>query len=126
MAANVHRNPKSLANLMPKWPKGQSGNPGGRPPIPRVAVEAALANSLDAVVTLAQIRDDTKMAPGIRVKACQVLLERAFGKPTKGSIETATPARESMLKLGLLTNEELAILERLLLKASCGGNAKPK
>lgn len=61
--------------------KGQSGNPLGRPKIPREVIDAARAHSLDAIETLAKmLRSRNPMA---RIKAANSLLDRAWGKPTQ-------------------------------------------
>src|SRR5829696_8306401 len=77
---SVH--PNSLANLRPVQP-GQALNPGGRPKIPAEVREAALALTLKAIKTLGDIMEDESVSPGVRVTACERILDRALGKPAQ-------------------------------------------
>ena len=113
------RHPNSLANLKPKWAKGQSGNLAGRPPIPRDVVAAAQAKSLEAITTLVDIREDPEVPPGVRMSACKVLLDRAWGKPHRVAVAVEAPDSAS-LDFNALSVEELAMLESLLSKAMRG------
>lgn len=70
--------------IQPRWQKGQSGNPKGRPKMPdiREAMTALLADekngktALDAI--LARLR---QMAVDGNLKAAEMLLNRAYGQP---------------------------------------------
>jgi len=116
MAPDTSRNPRSLANLKPKWPKGTSGNPAGRAPVPRSVVEAARAESLDSIRTLAAIRDDERQPTAIRAAACCALLDRAWGKPGQ-SISVKEEVPTSPLDFRSLSEDELLTMEALLDKA---------
>jgi hypothetical protein len=63
------------------FPKGVSGNPGGRPKAVRKVVELAQANTPAAIQTLIEIHSDPKVDPRARVAAANALLDRALGKP---------------------------------------------
>lgn len=67
----------------PNWVKGASGNPKGRPKIPREVLESARALSMEALETLADVMRDTKATASARVTAAQTILDRAWGKPTQ-------------------------------------------
>lgn len=67
---------------MARFTKGQTGNPGGRPKIPADIVEAAKAYSMTAIETLASICAEST-DDGMRIKAAELLLNRAWGKPAK-------------------------------------------
>ena len=61
-----------------KWSKGQSGNPGGRPKEAHDVKELARTYTVEAIEKLATwMRSDN---PKASVSACNVLLERAWGK----------------------------------------------
>jgi hypothetical protein len=75
-------NAKSLANLRPVQP-GQVLNPGGRPKIPAEVREAAMALTPKAIETLGKIMEDERVPPGVRVTACERILDRALGKPAQ-------------------------------------------
>jgi hypothetical protein len=67
-------------NLKP-FGKGKSGNPGGRPAIPQEVKDMARAASLEAIERAVYwMRSDDSAAS---LKAAQLLLERAYGKPTQ-------------------------------------------
>lgn len=65
------------------FPKGVSGNPGGRPK--EVAEVRALAkeHSAMAVTTLADIAGDEQVDPRARVAAATALLDRGWGRPSQ-------------------------------------------
>jgi hypothetical protein len=63
--------------------KGQSGNPGGRKPIPPEVKELARAYSEEAIKTLATVMNDKKAPASARVMAANAIIDRAYGKPTQ-------------------------------------------
>jgi len=74
-----------------KFKKGQSGNPGGRPKENAEVKELAREYGEAAVARLAQLMKSKNER--VAVAACQVLLDRGYGKPQQqvamsGSIGT--------------------------------------
>lgn len=72
--------PKS--NLRP-FKKGQSGNPGGRKPIPPEVKELARAESVNAIRALARVMNAKTAPHAAIVAAANSLLDRGYGKPTQ-------------------------------------------
>ena len=63
------------------WKKGVSGNPGGRPGVPKHVRELAKQHTEMSIYALAKIvGDETEKVSG-RVRAAEVLLNRAWGRP---------------------------------------------
>ena len=92
-----------------RFQKGQSGNPGGRPKIPRDVKEAARAMSIEALDTLGEIMRDPKQTGAARVAAANSILDRAWGKAT----QHITTERVQELTDEELTQELEATLEAL-------------
>jgi hypothetical protein len=63
------------------WPKGVSGNPGGRPKEIIEVVKAARERTAAALATLDRVMADEKASPSARVTAALGILERGWGKP---------------------------------------------
>jgi len=65
--------------------KGQSGNPGGRPPavLPdgRTIADVAREHTADAIETLAKIMRDDEQPGAARVSAANAILDRGWGRP---------------------------------------------
>ena len=89
------------------FPKGVSGNPGGRPKVLGDVQELARQRSPEAINTLATIMDDPKAPPAARVAAANSLLDRGYGKPTQPISQTLTKIDPSTM-----SDAELATIVR--------------
>jgi hypothetical protein len=66
-----------------RYPKGQSGNPGGRAKMPAEVRDMLTAKAKDAVETCIKHLKDGD--PRVSLKAAELLLDRAYRKPTPAS-----------------------------------------
>lgn len=89
------------------FPKGVSGNPGGRPKVLGDVQELAREQSPQAINTLAKIMNDEKTPPAARVAAANALLDRGYGKPTQPISKTLAKVDPSSM-----TDEELAAIAK--------------
>lgn len=87
------------------FPKGISGNPGGRPKVLGEVQELARQKSPEAVNTLSNIMHDEKAPPAARVAAANALLDRGYGKPTQQISQTLAKIDPSSI-----SDEELAAI----------------
>ena len=96
---------------MPYGPKpfkpGISGNPGGRPKIAAELVALARENMTEALGVILAVMRNKKAGPALRMKAAELVIERAVGRVPQGEANK-DPAE-------LLSNEELlaAIAQQL-------------
>lgn len=79
-----------MARFMP----GQSGNPSGRPK--QTASERKTLGKLKKLTdrvpeTLQSLLDDDKTPAPLKVKICEMLLDRTFGKAIPAVSETTSP-----------------------------------
>jgi hypothetical protein len=65
-----------MAKNSTRFQPGQSGNPGGRPKLPKELRDAIDAHSLPAIQTLAEIMKDTGATKAARVRAAEALLRK--------------------------------------------------
>jgi hypothetical protein len=86
----------------PKWVKGVSGNPNGRPKVPRNVVEMARAASPEAIEALISIMRNKEAMPSARASAANSILDRAWGKPVQMNVNVNTETIDG------LTDEELS------------------
>jgi len=63
------------------WPKGVSGNPGGRPKEVGHVRELARQHTETAIRTLVEIATDPGQPGRARVAAAEAILDRAWGRP---------------------------------------------
>ena len=89
------------------FPKGVSGNPGGRPKVLGDVQELARQQSPDAINTLVAIMQNEKAPPAARVAAANSLLDRGYGKPTQPISQTLTKIDPSTM-----SDAELAAIVR--------------
>lgn len=81
-----------------RFEKGQSGNPGGRPPRRladgRSLTELAREKTADALAALMAVLEDNRSPAAARVTAATALLDRGWGRPPQTilSIEKELPA----------------------------------
>ena len=68
---------------MPKFEKGKSGNPGGRPKAMREVEALAQKHTAEAITELARIYKNSP-SDSARVAAINSILDRAWGKPRQG------------------------------------------
>jgi hypothetical protein len=90
----------------PKWVKGQSGNPGGRPKADYRIKELAKEKTPLALNTLAYVCEHGENE-GARVAAAEALLNRGWGKPTQTIEANVTHAVAADM-----TDEELIDIAR--------------
>ena len=63
---------------------GISGNPGGRPKMPEEFRQLARENSIPALQVVVNILKNPASANKDRLKAAEIILDRAWGKPVQG------------------------------------------
>jgi len=97
-----------------RFAKGQSGNPGGRAKMPSEVREMLTAKAEDAVKSITSHLDNED--PRIALKAAELLLDRAYGKPQQASehIQIDLPADTKDVA-------ELVAMHAALLRATASG-----
>lgn len=68
---------------MPKWAKGESGNPGGRPSGLGEIREIARKHTDAAIETLVKVMENKEASPSAQVAAATALLDRGWGRPAQ-------------------------------------------
>ena len=63
--------------------KGESGNPGGRPKLPKEFIERAREKSFEALEYLIETVGNKDVADTVRVRAAETIIAYGFGKPTQ-------------------------------------------
>lgn len=72
------------------FPPGHSGNPSGRPKALVAVEEAARQHTPAAIETLGAIMQDATQPTAARVRAAEILLDRAWGRPRQ-AVEASGP-----------------------------------
>jgi hypothetical protein len=90
-----------------KFPKGQSGNPGGRPKVLGEVQELARQHAPSAIAELARLALKAKSETA-RIAAIRELLDRSYGRPRQ-SMEVSGPAGDPLDPLRVLMQEIEAI-----------------
>ena len=62
---------------------GQSGNPNGRPKQPKEFKDLVKANTVPALQAVIEIMNDPHTKPNDRLKAAELIIDRAYGKATQ-------------------------------------------
>jgi hypothetical protein len=101
------------------FPKGISGNPGGRPKVLGDVQELARQKSPEAITTLANIMQDEKAPPAARVAAANALLDRGYGKPTQPISQTLSKVDPSSISDEEFTH--LLVLRAVRHRCHCCG-----
>ena len=82
--------------------RGVSGNPGGRPKQVAEVVELARQLTPDAISCLTSIMQDYDQPPAARVRAADILLQRAWGAPVATVDQTVRHERPRSTAADLL------------------------
>ena len=90
-----------------RFPKGVSGNPGGRPKVVADVREATRRHCMSAIETLARIAKDKTAPPAAQVAAACAILDRGYGKPMQQTMVHKSPIE------GLSEDELIALIEVL-------------
>ena len=90
----------------PRWVKGVSGNPSGRPKedaLVREAKDLARAKCPAAIERLVQLMDSADEK--VSLAACNSVLDRGIGKPLQAVEHTAQGGFFDMLAMALITQQ---------------------
>ena len=90
-----------------KFPKGQSGNPGGRPKVLGEVQELARQHAPSVIAEFARLALKPKNETA-RIAAIRELLDRGYGRPRQ-AMEVSAPAADPLDPLRLLMEEIDAI-----------------
>lgn len=93
---------------------GQSGNPNGRPKMPPELIKAFRDRTQDALNTLVEIMNDKDGRGSERVKAAEVVLDRAWGKPIQ-AVDASVTSDIRMVDTSNLTPDQKAVLAEVAL-----------
>ena len=91
---------------MGKFVKGQSGNPGGRPP-DKTLRECARAQTEPAIKTLVSVMNNRKSPAASRVAAACALLDRGYGRPTQSVDVSGDTSLLSSLQVMFVNTERM-------------------
>ena len=93
---------------MPKFQKGVSGNPGGRPKLPDEMKELFRAKAPEAFEVL--VKHLRASDPRVSVAAAREILDRAYGKP----VQSINVDREERIKLIAVVPQKASSTEEWL------------
>src|SRR5262245_41971298 len=93
---------------MPKFQKGVSGNPGGRPKLPAEMREIFQSRGFEAAEIL--VKHLRASDPRVAVAAAREILDRAYGKP----VQSINVDREERIKLIAVVPQKAATTEEWL------------
>lgn len=100
------------------WPKGISGNPGGRPKSQNGLRELTRSYAEEALNTLVDImRNGSERA---QIVAAMTILDRGYGKPTQDFKVVEQEHQSVAWDTSMLTDIEQAELSRILYKFTNG------
>jgi hypothetical protein len=91
---------RAMANRTGKgqWKPGQSGNPGGRPANRGPIIEYADQFTTEAIDALMTIVRDGEASRADKIRAAEIVMDRARGKPTQHN-ETTVRERDAVDEL---------------------------
>ena len=93
---------------------GQSGNPGGKKKEPEAFKQLAREHSIEALQTVILLLNDKNTRPNEKLKAAELIMDRAWGKATQHIDADLRPDTDSFAnRLIDMTDEEI---EKLLLQ----------
>lgn len=98
--APSENNDRSLANLKP-WPKGVSGNPGGRAKAENNFRDKCREHTDEALETLLGVMRKEKAMSSAKVQAARTLLSYAWGAPKGQDDDTHSNLIINILKLAV-------------------------
>lgn len=110
----VHGNTKKTRGNSPVGQKGYCGNPSGRPRIPEEVKEAFREFTLEARNTLVEIMKDKEAKAGDRVRASEVILNRAWGTPEQSVAVSGGLATANVDTSKLPQEKQDALLDALV------------
>lgn len=86
-------------NPIPKWKKGQSGNPKGRQHVPELLRVKSMARLYtdEALAVLRSIMKSKKAPSSARVAAANAILDRGWGRPEQALHHSGTVSLSDFL-----------------------------
>lgn len=110
----VRGNTNKTQSSSPVGKKGYCGNPSGRPKIPEEVKEAFREFTLEARNTLVEIMQDKEAKAGDRVRASEVILNRAWGTPEQSVAVSGGLATANVDTSKLPQEKQDALLDALV------------
>jgi len=106
------------------WEPGQSGNPGGRPKMPPELLQRLRDFTPRVIEIWQEIANDTRLKPEPRLRATELIAERAYGKPPQDLNLGGQPDNPFIVARPLagLTAEQIEEIERMLSEAQPESN----